>query len=248
MKWALAVLAIGVFIIIASSLAGRRRQRSDHRAVEIEIDATPDLPTGFGYKMTWLAVRADSSDAVMKSLSLSAAVPANWRSGDLLIYNSRSGDPRVFVTPAVQGWVIIAGTPVDEPTDEAKHLKWDATIRSLSKQFGDCQYFGNHRVSSYFAWSRWKDGNLVRRFIYGDGDETSFGEETPEEARLPFKLPLDPSIPQPKRPPGVPEEEFRFPDEEDVMTLAERWSINPQLLEKFVTTPSVGTIAEWTIK
>ena len=46
-----------------------------------------------------------------------------------------------------------------------------------------------------------------------------------------------------KQHPDDPPDDVRDPSEEDVMELAERWSVNPQLLDKVLTTPTVGTVA-----
>ena len=61
-----------VLVLIAVLLVMRRRRKSpakDWLAPKPlkQVDTTPDKPMAFGYKMNWLAIRADNSQNVIES-------------------------------------------------------------------------------------------------------------------------------------------------------------------------------------
>ena len=92
-------------------------------------------------------------------------------------------------------------------------------IAELSSSFGEVQAFATHRVSEYHHWVLAKNGKIERCFAYsGTSGEVlnNEGELTDVEKQFPWdKL-----------------KTFKwFPDEEDVMTLAGKWSVNPQTIE-----------------
>ncbi len=70
-----------------------------HKALET-IDTTPDKPVNFGYKNSWLAVRASDSKGVIESLAIDNLQLANWHTGFVAAYNGQA-----FVSPPVNGWV-----------------------------------------------------------------------------------------------------------------------------------------------
>lgn len=154
------------------------------------FDQTPDKPQPFGYKVSWFAIKATDPAAVINTLALKDATPANWTSG-LAAANpdtfSPDGDQWLFVSPPIDGWVLAVGSWLPYPTAETHHdigTKFDAMFALLAKRFGDAQFFASHRVSDYCAWARAVNGEPVRIFAYGGEVLMNLGGQTPEEAKL----------------------------------------------------------------
>ncbi len=113
----------------------------------------PAPPVAFGYKMAWFAVRATDAVRVAGALGFRQPQPCTWKTG---VASAYAGDD-VFLTPPVDGWTLALGVRLSG--DEADVA---ARLETLSREFGEAQYFGTHRVTEYHAWARSVDGRLVR--------------------------------------------------------------------------------------
>ncbi len=186
----------------------------------------PDEPIPFGYKCSWLAIKTDEPEAVVTSLGLAGVQKCNWAKGIAAAYK---GD--VFVTPVVQGWVLVVSIALPEIPDQKRGDELTPLIKVLGKKFSDVQYFGTHRVVGYHAWLRAKDGEIVRRYAYlGERGETlrDDGKRTEEEKKL-----------------GLVYGDSKFPSEQDVMKLAGAWSIDPVSLDELKLAKSVGYLGSF---
>ena len=201
-----------------------------------QVDATPDRPIPFGYKMSWLAVRSSDSGSVCDALEIDNLQPANWKAGYIAAYNGHS-----FISPPVNGWVLLVGHELPELGHPPHERRWTSLMASLSKKFGVAQYFATHRVSGLDAWACYQGGHEVRAFAYCDEVLVNRGEVTAGELELDYDY-LDPSfsveVSELER--GVPN--TFVPDEEHTMEVAGRWSVNPQSLDQLDTQPGVGWI------
>lgn len=135
--------------------------------------------------------------------------------------------------------------------------KFDALFARLMKRFDDVQFFGSHRMVDFVAWARALNGKPVRSFAYAGGAGgvlANFGEQTPEEAKLGLAnlTGLSPSEAEDELS-RIAEEQHAeqdalvtgglsrreairrvrqsrgksFPNETDVVELAELWSVDP---------------------
>ncbi len=98
---------------------------------------------------------------------------------------------------------------------------FEGNLSSLSKQYGEAQFFASHRVVEMNIWARAVQGEVVRSYCYlGESGEVyrNLGEPTAAENGFSFL--------------AQPVEEWEtFPSEEDVLTVASAWSVNPLLFE-----------------
>ena len=186
----------------------------------------PDTPMPFGYKMAWYAVKTTNSQAVADALNLKSQHSANWKDGFKEAYNGSDA----FVSPPVSGWVFVVGTPIFPDLKPVPEEKCLTRLKALSQQFGEAQLFATHRGVSSHGWAKAVDGNLSRAFGF-DGDKEQdvwgVGKQTEEEVSLGFKFSAE-----------------KPPDEEDVMKLAGRWSVNPQNNDKLQVAPALGIIGK----
>ncbi|MFO1093965.1 MAG: hypothetical protein U0992_11735 [Planctomycetaceae bacterium] len=201
-----------------------------------EIDTTPDKPVAFGYKMSWLAVRASEPSEVIASLTIDKVQPANWATGVDAAY-----DGHTFISPSIDGWVFVLSHRLPELGHEPAVEKWTSIMRRLSTTHGEAQYFGTHRVSGFVAWSRWRSGSEERAFAYGDETLVDRGSRTPGEIELNHDY-FDSNSPEAKDDAYWERTDLEHPDEEHVMEVAGKWSINPQSLEARTTPLGCGYI------
>lgn len=203
------------------------------------IDATPDAPVGFGYKMAWLAIKSSDARAVLDLLALENIQPANWKTGTIAAYHGH-----VFVSPPIHGWVLVACYQLPELNDQSEVDKLTPLMSKLSETFGEAQYFGTHRVVEYHAWARYVDGKEVRAFSYlGERGEilADHGEKSAAELELGYTY-FDPACPEANSDAYWEREDLCYPDEEHVMEIAGLWSVNPSHLEEEKLPASAGWI------
>lgn len=180
----------------------------DYREVDEEAEmAEPDLPQPFGQKPLWMLVRSRDSEAVMDALGLRTRKSVNWKSGLAAV----SGE-RCFVSPSLDGWVILVGGGGQGPER--------ARLEQLSRRFSSVQCFQAQEEKAFYAWGKFENGCCRRAYSMGGGqvlwDE---GELTVEEIRLGFgRFPRKNTV-------GCE----GFPTREDVLNIAAAWGMDPQL-------------------
>lgn len=170
--------------------------------------STTEIPTPFGYKCQWLAIKTGDEAAVANTLGLTNPQRVPWNKG-LSVACDFEG---IFVTPPVQGWVFAIG---NVPGPDSK--SFTSTLEALSKRFGKAYYFGTQHVVEFHAWAIAEGGHVTRAFAYvGERGEfpVNLGSPTPEEVQLHT---------------GVAERD-KSPDEETVLSLASAWTFDPRMI------------------
>lgn len=205
--------------------------------VEIVIDTTPDSPVAFGYKSLWLAIRTDDPEAVVEALGRTGFERANWRTGIL----AAQADA-VFVTPAVDGWVLVVDPELPNLGHPPDEERWRARLAPLAERFPDVQYFASHRVVDYHAWARFENGELMRAYAWlGERGETltDFGNPTAAEIELGQDF-VDSRSPEAQDDGFWDRDDLAFPSEDDVMNVAGLWSVDPTTLDERGGQPGLG--------
>lgn len=207
------------------------------------VSAQADAPRAFGYKMCWLAIKTENTDAVVNAIELTEPQASNWESGLKVAYQGFTS--YAFVTPPVDGWtfVVSAALPEVNKTGEKK-AAFESFVQRLGSQFDEVCYFGTHRVVEYHAWAKVQKGKIVRGYGYvGESGETLYdvGDKTKEEQALGFNF-FDERSVEAKDEKYFEREDLTFPDESDVMKIAGNWSIDPTSLDSYSTQKGVGRI------
>lgn len=190
-------------------------------SAETGINDIPDTPLPFGYKSTWLCVKSNSAEEVIEKLELKNAVKCNWKSG------FESLNEGIFVSPVLDGWVLVIGWGDDIITEDPERLD------SVGKMFPEVQYFSSHRVADYYAWVKYVGGVKIRSYCYCGGEGEVYenvGELTPEEE----ELGLTNLIPDSES----DWDQYDFADEEHVVAVAAAWGVDTLKMEKYP--PSTG--------
>jgi hypothetical protein len=162
-------------------------------------------------------VRGGATEEIADAVGLDDRVESGWDEGVEAAYRRK-----VFVSPPTGGWVFVVG----------QLLPFEGTsVAALSARLGtEVQFFGSYRVSDTHDWASAIDGRLVRRMHY-DGCSGTFeqeGELTPVEAGLEI--------------PETPDDEWGGVSEQDVMRVADAWSIDPNTLDLVESSGGKGLI------
>jgi len=103
------------------------RKRYDPPVIERPVSKTtvqrPNL---------WVAVRSRTTEEVRSALGLDHSTPCSWREGI-------TGNHEFFISPRVNGWVIITGLALPEPGEDIDGCFMFLT--GLSKKLGHVQFF-----------------------------------------------------------------------------------------------------------
>ncbi len=190
---------------------------------------------GFGYKMSWLAIPTTDSQAITDALGLRQTAPASWRDGIAAVYEGDS----IFVTPPVSGWTLAVGKDMPTAGDEP----WIPFLEGVSQKLTHVQYFGTHRGVDYQAWATAQSGRIIRAYSNGEDGVRDIGDKTPEEIALGFNFLGDDATEEDYEAYRA-RDEAASPDEESVMQIAGKWSINPTSLDPATLTGTgiLGTL------
>jgi len=176
------------------------------------IDATPDEPVAFGYKIDWLSIRSADLEHVVRVLEMQATQPANWESGLDAAYRGQ----HIFVSPPVEGWVFVVHQPFRDPGLSDAHAVWEDWMRKIAGKFSEVHFFTSNRDQQCYAWARFVHGRALCKY-------RRLGRET--------------IVNLGERPAAVCEAaavhamHIQLPDEEDVLRVAAEWGFNPMTLE-----------------
>jgi hypothetical protein len=171
-------LALGIgFMVLGWMLAVHRRQRLSPAKLPAREFLFQSVPVR--RPCVWAAVRAVSPEAVQMALGLQRAVPCSWAEG-------LTGGHEFFISPNVNGWVIVTGMGLPNPTDDV-----DATflfLTALSRQLGHVQYFYASRLLHHHAWARLDDGCVTRAYAWTGETVWHQGVETVPEIQTGLRL------------------------------------------------------------
>lgn len=172
-------------------------------------EAVPDKPVPFGYKNSWLCIKAGSPEEVIEKMGLKNPRVSSWNDG---IYGKYGG---VFVSPVLDGYVLVVGWEGDIlDTDPAR-------LDELAKKFPELQFFSTHRVSDYYVWVKYVGGEMLRGYGYCGGEGEVFlnkGDLTAEET----ELGLTNLIPDT----DADWDSYELADEQNVLDVAAAWGID----------------------
>ncbi len=211
-----------VGILVLFLFVYRRHLRSMRRAGR-NLDPLSPLTAArrrsvpFQLPPRWLAIRSSNTPLILGLLRIvESPVPA-WSEA-----LARSRERRLFVSPPVDGWTLVVGAALPDPSNDV-----DLTYRfliKLSEAAGEVQFFNSDRVLSFHGWARLKAGTVVRAYAWAGTTQWNQGGVTLEERLLGLRC----------RPYGEEPEVLAYgessPDQQNaerVALLARRWSIDP---------------------
>ncbi|MEO6089362.1 MAG: hypothetical protein ABIQ18_40245 [Umezawaea sp.] len=143
-----------------------------------------DVPEPVHLSGGWFAVSTDDQAAVLAAFDLSDPVPVTMRFGGSTWNNDWYSDDehaectRMYVTPVLDGWTLVFGTPPEQVHD-------DVGVRlrcaELSARFGAAHWYDQRASTGWSAWCLAEDGRVVRDYD-GLRGEDPFGPPHPAES------------------------------------------------------------------
>lgn len=207
-----------------------------NKNVAIEVNNTPDKPEAFGYKMVWFAVKSNDKKRIAELLKLKGIQETNWKTGIKNAYNYS-----VFVSPTIEKWTLVVGLdlPKGDSLESVEEIKM--ILIELSKELGEAQFFGTHRVVGFNCWMKAINGEIKRIYSFlGESGENIvvFGEPTDIEKKYDLINTIS------NDDPNFEEEGIDYPDEGLTMEIAENWSVNPTKLDEIDRITELGIIGK----
>lgn len=174
----------------------------------------------FGYKCMWFALKNADINTILSNCSrLSNAKPTTWEAG---LRTAKDSSDKAFLSGAYKGWTFLVGFGLCEPTETENFM-------TLMSEIGKCAdevcFFATHRVVELQCFAQSIHGKLNRYYCYcGESGHiyANIGDVTGAEKELSLNLPTNDA--------ELFEEEFSDIDETDILLLAEKMSMNPELL------------------
>ena len=227
-----AVIAISVWIA-----KNNENKEIKEDTIATILDTVPDTPLAFGYKCMWFAVKTEDKDRVAKVLNLKNIKPSSWKSGIEQAYNAS-----VFVTPPIDGWVLVAGWGLPHGDTQESLAEVKTIAGTLSKEFGEAQFFCSHRVVEYHCWLQAINSNTQRLYSYmGEQLQNIEIVGKPTDAEKGYNL-VNTFSAEAEKDDYWDNEDLIIPDEQLVMKIAGAWSIDPTLIENNKNIKGLGLL------
>jgi hypothetical protein len=239
-------IIIGVVIIVIIVLALLRKKTPQNLTyyptnVSSTADKTiPDSAVNFGYKCMWFAVKTNNQKRLAEILNIKNISGCNWEVGIDKAYNGS-----VFITPTINGWILACGWGLPHGDTKEGIAEVKNILQTLSKEFGEAQFFCTHRVTEYHCWIKALNGEVKRVYSYlGESGENIAIEGEPTDFEKTLKLANTFSA-EAKDQKYFEREDIVWADEETVMKVAEHWSIDPTQLEnRKDISPGLGLLGQ----
>lgn len=203
----------------------------------------------FGYKVGWIAVPIVETAKVIEAFGLRDPIKVSWQTGLEAAYSGwtvrKDMDPesqqyayfcgtdgcsadksrclhRIYVSPPIYRWTLLVSDHFLVDLDDTEEIV--EYLVDLSKKTTVLQHFGTHRGIGLNHWLLARDGVLIRAF--GDLSLETFWNEGEPTSAEPFDFDR---LFQGRE--DADADDLWLPDEDSVMEVAARWSVNPTRLE-----------------
>jgi hypothetical protein len=182
-------------------------QRRNRAAARLRPSAGEIFPSSDAIRpATWLAVRS------LETAAVRAALP---------------GRDEFFISPRVNGWVIVTGPGLPDPDDDVDGCFLFLT--AVSRQLGHVQFFHMEKFSSHHAWARMDEGCVTRAYAWAGETVWNQGEATLAEHGLGMKC-FEYS--EDSGAGFQTTKEIAAANVEKIPRLAGRWSLDPEILHR----------------
>jgi hypothetical protein len=165
-------------VVLLWMLAWRRRVRAKH----FPVQRPPEfLPLQFSYAprpASWLAIRSQNPRAIRAALGLDHLTPGPWVEG-------LTGGYGFFIGAPVNGWVVVTGSGLPDPGNDADDCF--RFLTDLSRKVGHVQFFMAERVLQHHAWVRVENGVVTRAYAWAGETVWNQGTKTAAETDLSMK-------------------------------------------------------------
>jgi len=169
----------------------------------------------------WLAVRSGNPHVVQVALGLHRPMPCTWEDG-----LSGSLEKKLFVSPAINGWVLVMGSHLPDPSDDVDRCF--LFVSDLSRKLGQVQFFSQNRILNHHAWVHLQQGVVQRAYAWAGRTVWNQGPRSGAEIELGFRCFDYGQAPDSDAPAQSQQLQHNT---ERVCLLARRWSIDPNMID-----------------
>ena len=221
------VIVIGI-ILVYFVLRSRYLRELAASPKEKNADASPELAEGgfrhpaFKSPVCWLAIKSSNLQSVQSAFALHNPQPCSWVEG-----LAGDGGQKLFVSPAISGWVLVIGPALPDPVDDV-----DVCFRFLleiSRKLGHVQFFHANGVLNHHAWAQAEGGRILRGYAWAGKTLWNQGAATPAEQDLKMKC-YD--YTEAAETPLFSAAEPVVSNSDKVHLLAARWSVDPEEIDE----------------
>ena len=209
------VLTIGVLRFVVRRELSRRDVRKVSRSTSSVSTALFEAPG------RWLAIKSENPHAVEAVLGVNNSRACSWT--DAL---ATPFEPRLFISPPVNGWIVVLGCDLPDPADDIDEcFKF---LTGLSRKLGEVQFFTRNRAVAHHGWVRVQDGKVLRAYVWAG--ETLWDQgtvtQTERDLRLRCLTYTESSVVL-----GLAERELLALNTDRVIRVAAAWSVDPTAVE-----------------
>jgi len=209
------VVCIGVLRLIA-----RRELRQ--RAAARPALRVPQLSASlFEAPSRWLAVRSRNPQCIQAALGVQHARACSW--SDAL---ATPFEPRLFISPPVNGWIVVMGCDLPDPADDVDECY--KFLAQLSQRLGEVQFFVRNRAVSHHGWVRMDASKVLRAYVWAG--ETLWNQGPMTEAERELKMRCL-TYAENTEVLGYASRELLSQNTDRVVRLAAAWSLDPTSVE-----------------
>jgi hypothetical protein len=209
------LLTVGIFRMVIHRELGRRPLLAKSKSESLLSAAVFDAPS------RWLAVRAQDPHVIETALGVHNSRACSW--SDAL---ATPFEPRLFISPPVNGWIVVMGCDLPDPADDIDEcFKF---LTGLSRKLGHVQFFSRNRAVAHHGWARLQDGKVLRAYIWAGETLWNQGPRTDIERELKLRCL---TYTESSEVLGLAEHELLAANTERVVRIAAAWSIDPTSVE-----------------
>jgi hypothetical protein len=168
-----------ISVLLLWVVAWRRRMRPGRPTTLRPRPVFPLLQLSYAPRpASWLAIRSRNPQAVREALGLDHFTPCPWVEG-------LTGGHGFFIGAPVNGWIIVTGSGLPDPGNDADDCFYFLT--DLSRKLGQVQFFLAERVLQHHAWVRLENGAVTRAYAWAGETVWNQGAKTAAETDLSMK-------------------------------------------------------------
>jgi len=207
----------------------RTRVAGEKFAAALNLERLAPLDSIGRRPALWIAVHTPDAAGVFNALGLDHPQPGHWT-------QCTPGSGRMFVSVPVNGWTLVCGDGIPDPSDDVDRCF--RFLMNLSVALGHVQLFNASPILHDHAWARVESGRVIRAYAWAAG-QTLWNQGAPTTAEQLLGLRCfgygectDPSDWRLRE--RVSENLVKIP------LLAARWSLDPAELESVPSNRASG--------
>jgi len=182
----------------------------------------------------WLAVKSGNPYVVQAALGLNKPTRCSWEEG-----LSVAQDRKLFISPSINGWVLVIGSRLPDPSDDVDVCF--QFLSDLSRKVGQVQFFSLNRVVNHHAWVQLQHGQVLRAYAWAGKTLWNQGRKSAAEMELGLRCFEYAQAPEPAQ---YTQNDPLQHNTERVCLLARRWSIDPAAVDARRLKESPGIAGE----